>query len=888
MRTADLPDTVANPAPDDAALPVPGWRGGAVRVGHALIEGVVLALVVLSPWAFGSVHPLFEFALYAGVAVLLVLWGTCTLIEGRLTWQRCPVALCLAGLFLLGAFQLAPLPRPLLDRLSPATVRLNDDLLPSRSEQLAPGTPAPAISAPAGGTISLYPGATRHAMLRLLAVFLLFAVVRNTIASAAGLRRLCLAALANGVLLTLLALGQFVGSPRRLIYWTYHVGGDSYGPFICRNHFPFYVNVCLGLGVGLLLLLLTRRARGRDGDASFAPAALLQHPAALWTCVALAVAAGGVAVSLSRGGLAALFAGALVCLLVRWLTTRRLAGVEAGLVTALVAVGLVAWLGWPQLEARLATLWREDALEVSRLPLWSAVVPRLREFPVWGTGLGTFRYVEPLGRHPGQDPTVLHEHGHNDYLEALVEGGGVGLLLVLGVVGLVFFLAYRAYRRHQDGSAGALALGGLFAFTTVVVHSAVDFGLHVPAIAFLVIVLAAHLSALGAGRRAPVRFGGLAALAGAGAAVVFGLLLAGEGWRLSQAERFRLAARYRGDRGGADAPAEQVAYLEAAVRWAPEDAALHTALAEAYVAAYQEGETAQDHVGRATAPGRALLALAGAGLPGPASPALPAVSAWLASDAAWAEGRRAEEAVRSRRYVTPALGQYLQARDLCPLLPEPQLQIGRLADRLAAADPPRAYFGRAARLDPSEPEVWYLLGGQQLADGDPHAAWASWRRSLECSDRHLADILAEAGATASPADLAGEVLPDRPDLLVRAADELPQGEDEEERRRLLLQRALELFRQTGPGDRTAGDLHLEAVVLERLDRPKEALDAYQAALVRDPGQPAWRYEFARLLDRQGREQDALREVRRVLHDQPNHPEARQLLEAVLRGPADSR
>ena len=92
------------------ASPLGELRTRSVRILRGTMEAVVLLMVFLSPWPFGSVHPPAEALLYAGVALLLVLWGLRMLVEGRFTWARCPVALCLAGLVLLALFQLAPLP----------------------------------------------------------------------------------------------------------------------------------------------------------------------------------------------------------------------------------------------------------------------------------------------------------------------------------------------------------------------------------------------------------------------------------------------------------------------------------------------------------------------------------------------------------------------------------------------------------------------------------------------------------------------------------------------------------------------------------------------------------------------------------------------------------
>ena len=164
-------------------------RSGAVKFLRNAMEALVLILVCLSPWVYGAVHPGFEFFLLAGLAVLLALWGVRMLLERKVTWKKCPVALCLAGLYLSGLWQVTSLPDHWLRWLSPGTARLYDHLLPARAKLLPFGadrvTPVPA----AGTTISLFPGSTKQQLLRLLAVFLLFAVVRNNVASIACLRR---------------------------------------------------------------------------------------------------------------------------------------------------------------------------------------------------------------------------------------------------------------------------------------------------------------------------------------------------------------------------------------------------------------------------------------------------------------------------------------------------------------------------------------------------------------------------------------------------------------------------------------------------------------------------------------------------------------------------
>src|SRR5262249_12821365 len=139
------------------------------------------------------------------------------------------------------------------------------------------------------------------------------------------------------------------------------------------------------------------------------------------------------------------------------------------------------------------------------------------------------------------------DHAHNEYLEALVEGGVVRLLLSVAAVLFVCRLGWRALRRYRGRSTEGLVLGALLGFTAVVAHSAVDFGLHVPAVVALTAAVAAQVAALGEKRQepdaAPSWRGRLVALAVAGAAPALALVLCAEGWRMARTESLRLGSQ---------------------------------------------------------------------------------------------------------------------------------------------------------------------------------------------------------------------------------------------------------------------------------------------------------------------------------------------------------
>jgi tetratricopeptide (TPR) repeat protein len=894
------------------------------------MEVGVLVLVCLSPWAFGSAGAEYESALYGGLALLLGLWAARILLERALSWTMCPVALVLAALLLGGFWQLVPLPHPLLSWLAPGTAQVYERLLPSQAEMLPFGETREAPVFAAGSTLSLYPGRTAQELMRLLAVFLLFVLVRNHIASPASFRRLAIVALVNGALLSLFGLIQFFTSPADTLYWTCPSAGSVFGPFVCRNHFAFYLNLCVGLGVGLLLVSrchpsertqvkrnLSASARlpkpGLGGHAALqqltcteasawseGARSLLQHPPTLWITVALALMISSVVVCASRGGIVALVSGAVLCLGINWLPLLRSRQLGAVLLTLVIVLALVSWFGFGRVEARLATLVGDEASKESRLSLWSRLLTLAKDYPVWGTGYGTFQSVEPLCRSDPADEQI-YSNAENDYLEGLVEGGLMRLALSLLAIGLVFQLGYRAVRRpphpalspsgwekgqgEEGGLTSGLALGALFGFLTLVVQSFVDFGLHIPAIAVLTTVLCAQLCALGGtSGNYRLRLWGVAPLAGTALAISLGLAFGLDGWRMYRAQQLRHAASSASNVSESGRYAHQVDYLARAARLAPENARLQVDLALAHYDQYRQQRRKLSTRDRLAGAVQVVADLAAVWPPMLGHHGvLTSELACLRLSKAREEFSKADEKQLVRKYLVPALRGFLQARDLCPILPEPQRCLADNAHKLEQADQRLIYLERAAFVLPYDPGLWYLCGDEVL-DERPDQAWQYWQRSLSLSDLYLSLILESSAARLGPRELCAKVLPQNPKLFFAAALQLyPQPCAE---RQPFLEDALALFeKQSAP--LTGKELHLKAVILCALDRSEGALACYRAALAQEPRRATWRFELARVLYQQKHLREAHRELQIVLSLQADHSDARELLTLVERKIAES-
>jgi len=209
---------------------------------------------------------------------------------------------------------------------------------------------------------------------------------------------------------------------------------------------------------------------------------------ALAACLAWAVAGLlllGIACSLSRGGFAislcTLFL--VIALSVGFHVSSRRARL-VGLLTAGAAI-LVLAVALPsqQLIGRLVLSGPEGAGEKAsidtRVQLWQETLPLIAQFPVFGCGLGA--YESNFLQHQRVAYGYRIQFAHNDYLQALAELGFAGFAILLAVVFGVMSQIFKGMSRlaEEDRRLLVIACGGSLA--AILLHSLVDFNLHIPA-----------------------------------------------------------------------------------------------------------------------------------------------------------------------------------------------------------------------------------------------------------------------------------------------------------------------------------------------------------------------------------------------------------------------
>ena len=400
---------------------------------------LLVATLLGAPLAFGAVVPWAWVALGLVAGLALFLWALGSVQQGALKLIWSPLYIPLALFFLLGVAQYA--------------ARLTLD----RSE-------------------------TRQALVLLVADLAFFFLAVQLFAGAGSrtLRVFGLAVLVFAGSMGLFAILQFASGARQIYGIVDTPFGVSFGPYVNPDHFAGLMEMLIPVAV---LYIAGRRGR-------------LSVEASVWRVSAATLALASLLLSGSRGGLLALSAEIAVATSAlrragaRTTERRRLA--MAAAITLLAGVMLFAYVdpGWAAKKlgsvAYVDSAWADWAgtrksMALDSLRMW-------RDHPVLGVGLGNFATAYP--RYQSFPSDMWFDHAHNDYVEAVAETGLVGALLILSALALFLRLAFRDWGRPFRSQASWIRLGAAIGCCGMLVHSFLDFNLHIPANAAWLAVLA--------------------------------------------------------------------------------------------------------------------------------------------------------------------------------------------------------------------------------------------------------------------------------------------------------------------------------------------------------------------------------------------------------------
>ncbi len=370
--------------------------------------------------------------------------------------------LAAAAVFMaLCALQFLPLPPFLHAFVTPEGARLLD-----KFDAFTPSGARPA---------TLVPRATMVAFLKIAAFFIVFFAAAR-MPRKRGDISLFLGAVTviGGVIAFLGLLKFFAGSSLPFLFPEGGAAGRASGPFINPNHFAGYLEICLPLSMGLFLISGPGPKLEGFYPASIVEYIRLQGSKKALVGLASLLMACGILASLSRLGIFSLLFSLFVFFFV--LFRGRRGKLALGLVVFASFAALLCssiYVGLDPMLERYSLL--EDA-GVNRLDAWKMGARIAADFPLTGTGIGTFRHISPLYQPPALKGG-FHQ-AHNDYINIASDAGLPALAAVL--IFLVLWVRTLLSVAAQQGRFRPVAAAAFVAsVSAMAVHSIGDFNLQV-------------------------------------------------------------------------------------------------------------------------------------------------------------------------------------------------------------------------------------------------------------------------------------------------------------------------------------------------------------------------------------------------------------------------
>jgi Flp pilus assembly protein TadD len=745
------------------------------------------AIVVALPWALGGVGKSVQSWLALGLALAALLSLAVAREAGRsLRNAALPLLLLIAGC-LLGLWQLTPWAAS----ASPQAMQLREQFVATETNDDAP----PPV-------LSLHPPTTRQTLALLVMATAAFALGAVFFGDSKQLLWLLAVLAAVGAAVSAMGLiDRLTPAPWHYAGFDAPPGTKPFGPFIGRNSAAGFLCITLAAGEGLALwrwrkLVNRTRADRRRGLANWTSVALDPGFLALLT-IAIFIFA-GIAATTSRGGLAAATVGSLSAALLfgAVMKTSALFWPVAG-IGAAVSV-LVVWLG---LGSNIAGRWESLADDgwkhESRLALWREAYEVSKVYGYFGSGLGTFYFAHvPFQRHLSFGS---YQYAENQYVEAAVVGGYVGLSILL-VLGLCCLAGVRQMLRNAVSSSEfAVAFGSACLLLMQLVHACFDFSWFLPALFVPISLWCGAIANMSVASREwrkklvprGVRHQARAAEPVQNAAAADGdsgelsppaspqaapeqsrsaaygllwpsipfavgaitLLIAPLAWAFNEtrlAAVVEAAERYSRPLLRADAkPSKEdvdraIEVTRSARAASPDDSLVRTRLAELLAKRY-ELET-----------GRSALA--------------------LYTEVALAERIGNSQAVADLRsqpaaeaYLKPAWDESRAACGLCPLNYYAHLMAAQLSDLYASADSRDRHLEIAERLSQGRSDWLFLLGAMRFDAAEFDAAWRDWRRSCELRPSVVDEVFPLALSYLGPKEAMRTIVPDNAELALRLA-----------------------------------------------------------------------------------------------------------------------
>lgn len=423
-----------------------------------------LFVLLFSPLAFGTID-LWAVSIVEGCSFLaLGCYLLAILRNDQSSLKKTPGLTPLLIFLAWMAFQVVPLPRSLVAFISPATASMYEPLL---SVGLSPDAFIP---------LSLHPLSTIQEFFRFSAFAACYFLTVQLLDEPRRMRQTLTLVLTLAAGIALYGIVQHYTGNDRIYGFRTFTHKPVFGSFAYKNHFAGYAELLLPLGLATFFYFRHLRIRVAMSPAnrSFKPRSLGVGVQDLFFLMVSCLMVLAVLLSKSRGGVICAFV-AVGLLFIIGRRHFRLAGILPIVITLSILV-VATGVGRDGLKTVAAGFGANLAKDIAsmngRVEIWKNSVRMIADFPLTGTGGGTFRAVYPRYVAPATGSWAIH--AHNEYLETQSNGGLIASLSLAAFLFAFFRATLAMFRNRQDGNAIHLYLGSLAGLAAIFLHCLIE------------------------------------------------------------------------------------------------------------------------------------------------------------------------------------------------------------------------------------------------------------------------------------------------------------------------------------------------------------------------------------------------------------------------------
>jgi len=441
----------------------------------------VLFLLVFSPFAFGSVQRWAYTIIEVIVLFNLFLWIVKSISTKRIELPKLPFLIPIFIFLTYICFQIIPLSPRILTSLSPETDKLYSWSQP-RNYGYSDIRDKQESGNKAYGSLSIHPHGTIQETVKLITYLMIFLITIKTFASVKGINNLLWVLVTMGFCISAFAIIQKT-TWNGMAFWFIRLtdGKIPFGPYINRNNFAGFIGMIIPISIGMLQSELSKNEKDiRNSIVVFRILNYFEQRCGKILVLLTMISVMGVSLfmSLSRGGIFSFLIAVIAFYILMFVKGIRHRIKLPLIFLALIILFVVAWFGHTPVWNRIESFMSPEIFS-SRVPLWKNSIVILADYPIFGTGLGTFKLI--FTQFQALAPNVQFLYLENEYLQLLIETGIVGAGIAASIIIVFAMYARRKFKNLGRARNIPIACGLISSCVFFLVNGVVGFDFHIPA-----------------------------------------------------------------------------------------------------------------------------------------------------------------------------------------------------------------------------------------------------------------------------------------------------------------------------------------------------------------------------------------------------------------------